>query len=62
VRHSRINKPAPNRRRLKDRRRQAVAHLVHLRRDGGAEIMITVVAIDRSDLDMRHDPNEEAAN
>jgi hypothetical protein len=30
----------PDKRRLNDRRRQPIAHLVHLRRDSGTEIMI----------------------
>jgi hypothetical protein len=41
LRHSQINKPVPDQRRLNDRRRQPITHLVHLRRDGGAEIVIT---------------------
>jgi hypothetical protein len=43
LRHSRINKSVPDQRRLSDFRRQPIAHLVHLRRDGGAEIVITTV-------------------
>jgi hypothetical protein len=43
---SRINKPESGQRRLNDRRRQPIAHLVHLRRDGGTEIIITAAAID----------------
>jgi hypothetical protein len=48
--HSRINKSVSHQRRLNDRRRQSIAHLIRLRRDGGAEIMITTVAVDRPNL------------
>jgi hypothetical protein len=36
---------------LSDVRRQPIAYLVHLRRDGGATIVIAAVKIDRPDLD-----------
>jgi hypothetical protein len=38
-----INEPIPDQRRLNERRRQPIADLVHLCRDGGAEIMIAAV-------------------
>ena len=38
-------------RRANRRHRQAVANLVHLRRDTGPEIAITAAAIDRPNLD-----------
>jgi hypothetical protein len=40
LRHSRINQPIPDQRRLNDRRRQSIGHLIHLCRDGGADITI----------------------
>jgi hypothetical protein len=40
LRHSSINQPVPNQRRLNDWRRQSIGHLIYLRRDGGTQIAI----------------------
>jgi hypothetical protein len=40
LRHSRLKEPVPNQHGLSDLRRQPIADIVYLRRDGGAEIVI----------------------
>jgi hypothetical protein len=41
-----LGQPVLDQRRLSDVRRQSIAHLVHLRRDGGAKIVITPSSCD----------------
>jgi hypothetical protein len=48
----RINEPVPNQGRLNDVRRQSIADLTHLRRDSGAEIVITAALHAPADPEM----------